>query len=61
METGAGSYSAIKDAHIEICLTREVESRLRTGLEDLSLSPSILLGSGCRWHGFVEKGEIRTA
>jgi hypothetical protein len=32
-----------------------------TGLEDLSLSPSILLGSGCRWHGFVEKGEIRTA
>ncbi len=37
MEAGAGSYSAIKDAHIETCLTREVESRLATGLESLSL------------------------
>lgn len=29
-----------------------------TGLEDLTLSPSILLTSGCRWHGFVRKGAI---
>ena len=38
METGAGGYSAIKDIHIEICLTREVESNLPTGLESLSLT-----------------------
>lgn len=38
MEAGAVGYSAIKDVHIEICLTREVESRLPTGLESLSLT-----------------------
>ena len=38
MEAGAGGYSAIKDIHIEICLTREVESNLPTGLESLSLT-----------------------
>jgi isopentenyl-diphosphate delta-isomerase len=37
VEAGAGGYSAIKDIHIEICLTREVESNLPTGLESLSL------------------------
>ncbi len=38
MEAGAGGCSAIKDIHIEICLTREVESNLPTGLESLSLT-----------------------
>ena len=38
MEAGAVGYSAIKDIHIEICLTREVESSLPTGLESLSLT-----------------------
>lgn len=34
-----------------------------TGFEDLSLvagSSSILLTSGCRWHGFVRNGEVTT-
>jgi isopentenyl-diphosphate delta-isomerase len=38
VEAGAVGYSAIKDIHIEICLTREVESNLPTGLESLSLT-----------------------
>jgi isopentenyl-diphosphate delta-isomerase len=38
LEAGAAGYSAIKDTHIEICLTREVESSLPTGLESLSLT-----------------------
>lgn len=28
---------------------------------DLTLAPSIQIGSGCRWHGFVEHGAIRNA
>jgi len=28
-----------------------------TSLDDLSLSPSIQLTSGCMWHGFVTNGE----
>ena len=28
-----------------------------TSLQDLTLSPSILLLSGCQWHGFVRNGE----
>ena len=28
------------------------------GLNDLTLSPSILLTSGCGWHGFVVNGEV---
>jgi len=35
-----------------------------TGYEDLSLvagSSSILLTSGCRWHGFVKGGEVTGA
>lgn len=31
-----------------------------SSLFDVSLSPSVLLITGCRWHGFVENGEIRT-
>lgn len=31
-----------------------------TTIEDLTLGPSILLLSGCAWHGFVEQGGIRT-
>lgn len=31
-----------------------------TGLDDLTLSPSILILGGCAWHGFVTNGEIRT-
>lgn len=29
-----------------------------TGYEDLSLSPSILITSGCMWHGFMRNGEL---
>ena len=29
-----------------------------TGLRDLTLSPSIHLLSGCKWHGFVRGGEV---
>ena len=35
-----------------------------TGLHDLSLvagSSSVLLTDGCKWHGFVERGEARDA
>lgn len=35
-----------------------------TGFEDLSLvagSSSVLLTSGCMWHGFVTKGEVTNA
>lgn len=28
------------------------------GLYDLSLSPSILLLSGCQWHGFITAGAV---
>ena len=28
--------------------------------EDLTLTPSIRLLSGCKWHGFVTKGELIT-
>jgi isopentenyl-diphosphate delta-isomerase len=38
VEAGAGGYSTIKDIQIEICLAREVESNLPTGLENLSLT-----------------------
>lgn len=31
-----------------------------TGLHDLTLSPSVLLLSGCRWHGVVTSGEVTT-
>ena len=34
-------YSAIKDIHIEICLTCDVESNLPTGLESLSLAGDV--------------------
>src|SRR5574341_1186539 len=35
----------------------------RTGesFETLTLMPSILRMGGCRWHGFITNGEIRTA
>ena len=29
-----------------------------TGLDDLTLTPSVLLTSGCRWHGFVTAGQV---
>lgn len=29
-----------------------------TGFDDLSLSPSILLTSGCAWHGYITNGEV---
>jgi hypothetical protein len=29
-----------------------------TGLEDLTLSPSIHVVTGCGWHGFVQNGEV---
>lgn len=29
-------------------------------LADLTLRPSILIEGGCRWHGFVEGGKVRT-
>ncbi len=38
MEATAGTYSDIKDTHIEVCLTHEVESSLPTGLESLGLA-----------------------
>ncbi len=41
MEAGAGGCSAVKDAHIEICLNRDVESGLPTGLESLSLTGDV--------------------
>ena len=28
-----------------------------TGLHDLTITPSILLGTGCAWHGFITNGE----
>lgn len=31
-----------------------------TGLHDLTLTPSVLLMSGCAWHGFVTNGEVTT-
>lgn len=31
-----------------------------TGLHDLTLVPSVLLLSGCRWHGVVTNGEVTT-
>jgi hypothetical protein len=31
-----------------------------SGLEDLTLGPSILILHGCAWHGFVEQGGIRS-
>lgn len=30
-----------------------------TCFDDLSLSPSVLITSGCRWHGFVRNGAIQ--
>ena len=29
-----------------------------TSVEDLTLTPSVLLTSGCRWHGFVTAGLV---
>ena len=29
-----------------------------TGLDDLTLQPSILLAQPCGWHGFITNGEI---
>lgn len=29
-----------------------------TGLEDLTLSPSVLIIGGCGWHGFITNGEV---
>ena len=29
-----------------------------TGLDDLTLRPSVLLLGGCGWHGFITKGEV---
>lgn len=31
-----------------------------SGLHDLTLSPSILVKTGCGWHGFITNGEIIT-
>ena len=28
-----------------------------TGLSDLTLSPSVLITTGCRWHGWVRNGD----
>ncbi len=39
METGDRRYSRIKDIHIEVCLNRNVESVLTTGLEAVELPP----------------------
>jgi len=30
-----------------------------TDYQDLTLHPSIAITSGCKWHGWIEKGEIR--
>jgi isopentenyl-diphosphate delta-isomerase len=38
LEAEGRGYSAVKDAHIEICLANDVESRFSTGLEDVSLA-----------------------
>jgi len=32
-----------------------------TGLADLTLSPSILMLRGCKWHGWVQNGQIKDA
>lgn len=29
-----------------------------TGLNDLTLTPSILLEGGCAWHGYITNGEV---
>jgi hypothetical protein len=29
-----------------------------TGINDLTLTPSILLEGGCAWHGFISNGEV---
>lgn len=31
-----------------------------TDISDLTLSPSVLVKTGCGWHGFVKHGEIET-
>ncbi|MGD0231474.1 MAG: alpha-hydroxy-acid oxidizing protein [Syntrophorhabdales bacterium] len=41
METAAGRYSEIKDIHIKVCLERDVESALSTGLEKVRLAGGI--------------------
>lgn len=33
---------------------------LGTGLDDLTLSPSVQLLGGCRWHGFITSGAVTT-
>lgn len=35
----------------------------RTGetLETITLAPSIMMLDGCKWHGFVENGELKNA
>jgi hypothetical protein len=30
-----------------------------TGYADLTTTPSILIESGCKWHGFITNGEIK--
>ena len=30
-----------------------------TGLQDLTLRPSILLVGGCAWHGYITNGEVQ--
>jgi hypothetical protein len=50
----------------EICIKNGSGQPVRwnvsgTGLEDLSLTPSILILGGCNWHGFVTAGNIAGA
>lgn len=30
-----------------------------TGLDDLTLAPSVALGPSCLWHGHIENGSVR--
>jgi hypothetical protein len=30
-----------------------------SGFDDLTLAPSILIEGGCKWHGFIVKGEVK--
>ncbi len=29
-----------------------------SGIDDLTVTPSVLVGGGCAWHGFVQNGAI---
>jgi hypothetical protein len=49
----------------EMCLHNDQGKPVRwnmtgTSLKDISLTPSILILSGCKWHGYVTNGAIVT-